>query len=190
MHDPEKMIWPNVLASTKCGPVGDSGDEARFFAEAVTNDNECVVRTSVYWYTPQDGSSPVLMIEIDDEPEDELSNDITIRVRRNDGLVYEGDRADQENVEPRRPEDVNVRNMSSIQANALDIPTLNEWLKDDLPHATYVVDGDEAMGRRLSEESYHEHVENIHEARKVLNEMGLSRPQLDRLATMILKEES
>jgi hypothetical protein len=96
MHDPEKLIYPHVLASTKSGPVGDSGDDTRFFAEVVTNDNETVVRTSIYWYTPQDGGSPVLMIEIDDEPEDELSNDITIRVRRNDGLVYEGDRASQE----------------------------------------------------------------------------------------------
>jgi hypothetical protein len=45
-------------------------------------------------------AEPVLMIEIDDEDTGgPHPMDIRIRVRRNDGLIYEGNRAEQENKE-------------------------------------------------------------------------------------------
>ena len=95
MSDPEKLIYPNVLSSTKSGPFGDA-PEMRYFAEALTNNHDTVIRTTVYWHTPEDGE-PVLMIEVDDEDYDGPDPmDVRIRVRRNDGLLYEGTRADQE----------------------------------------------------------------------------------------------
>jgi hypothetical protein len=67
-----------------------------------------VVRTFVYWFIPEEGE-PVLMIEIDDEsrwgtPEE---TDVKIRIRRNDGLMYEGHRADQDN-KPDAPDEPQV----------------------------------------------------------------------------------
>jgi hypothetical protein len=102
VSDPETLIYPDVLASTKSGPMDDGwgGKEKRHFAEAVTNNQDTVVRTIVYWHTPE-GEEPVLMIEIDDEEATGWSNDfmdITVRIRRNDGLIYEGNRATQEGV--------------------------------------------------------------------------------------------
>lgn len=94
--DRETLIYPNVLAATKPGDPESPGT----FAEAVTNNHDTVVRVFVYWYTPEDGE-PVLMIEVDDEdtPGGRDNMDIKLRVRRNDGLVYEGTRATQENKE-------------------------------------------------------------------------------------------
>lgn len=96
MADPEKLIYPDVLA--KMVP-GESGSDARYFAELTTNNQDTVVRVYVYWYLPEEGE-PVLMIEIDDEDEPESPDnmDIRVRVRRNDGLVYEGTREEQEGV--------------------------------------------------------------------------------------------
>lgn len=98
MIDREKFLYPNVIASTK------AGDEPEFatFTEALTNNQETVIRTTVYWYIPGDGEEPVLMIEIDDEEDDpnhKDNMDVTVRIRRNDGLIYEGNRASQENIE-------------------------------------------------------------------------------------------
>lgn len=73
--------------------------------------------------------------------------------------------------------------------NAMKIPTLEEWLVDDLPNATLSMSGDEAEGRRLSEACYYEHLQGIKDARKQLESLGLSRQQLDQLATLILEEE-
>lgn len=93
--DRDTLIYPDVIAATKPGDV-EEPTTGHYFAEAVTNNHDTVVRTSIYWYTPP-GEDPVLVIEIDDEDTggpDEM--DIRIRVRRNDGLVYEGTRTDQE----------------------------------------------------------------------------------------------
>lgn len=94
----ETLIYPDVLASTKPGDV-EIKTSGHYFAEAVTNNMDTVVRMYVYWYTPEDGREPVLMIEIDDEDTGPDPMDIKIRVRRNDGLIYEGNCEDQENIE-------------------------------------------------------------------------------------------
>lgn len=80
----ERQLYPHVIASTV------AGDEATLFVEATTNNQDTVVKVYVYWYIPQKGE-PVLMIEVDDEdlPEGNDNMDIRIRLRRNDGLVYE-----------------------------------------------------------------------------------------------------
>jgi len=100
MHDVEKQLYPNVLGSTVSGPVDTEGGgrENRFYTQAVTNNQDTVIRTSVYWYIPSDGGEPALIIEIDDEedPNGPDNMDVRIRVRRNDGLVYEGTQADQD----------------------------------------------------------------------------------------------
>lgn len=78
--------------------------------------------------------------------------------------------------------------MSQTLENAMNIPTLGEWLAEDLPHVvTLTEDDDEAV--KISMASYREHLAGMHEARRALHELGLTRPQLDQLATMILKEE-
>jgi hypothetical protein len=90
----ETLIYPDVLASTKPGDAG-----AGRFAEAVTNNQDTVIRMYIYWYVPSDGGEPVLMIEMDDEDTGPEVMDIKIRVRRNDGLIYEGNQETQENRE-------------------------------------------------------------------------------------------
>lgn len=95
----DTMLYPHVIAATK---MGDKESEFAMFTEAVTNNQETVIRTYVYWYIPSDGGEPVLMIEIDDEEEDpdhKDNMDVMVRIRRNDGLIYEGNRASQENQE-------------------------------------------------------------------------------------------
>lgn len=100
MYNPETLIYPHVIGSTVNGPLGGRND-TRFFAKTVTNNMDSVIRTSTYWYIPEDGSEPVLVIEIDDEVTAPAKDtmDITVRIRRNDGLVYEGNQASQENIE-------------------------------------------------------------------------------------------
>lgn len=99
MHDVEKQLYPNVISATLAGKVGD-GEEVTLYTQAVTNNQDTVIRTTVYWYTPSDGGEPALIIEIDDEddPNGPDNMDVRIRVRRNDGLVYEGTQASQEYV--------------------------------------------------------------------------------------------
>lgn len=99
--DREYQIYPDVIASTKIGDE-DVESTGTYFAEAVTNNQDTVVRVEVYWHGV-DKKDPVLMIEIDDEdkPGGLDIMDVKIRIRRNDGLIYEGDRASQENPEER-----------------------------------------------------------------------------------------
>ena len=92
----ERLLYPDVLATTRDVEGGP------YFAEAVTNNHDTVVRMAIYWYIPPedaDDHEPVLMIEIDDEftsgPD---PMDVRIRVRRNDGLIYEGNQAEQKNI--------------------------------------------------------------------------------------------
>lgn len=85
----DTMLYPNVLASTR---MGDKETDFAVFAETVTNNQDTVVKTYIYWYIPEEGD-PVLVVEIDDEDTggpDPM--DITVRIRRNDGLIYEGTR--------------------------------------------------------------------------------------------------
>jgi hypothetical protein len=89
----ERLLYPDVVASTQMG------DYNRYMVTATTNNMDTVVKVHIYWFLPE-GKDPVLMIEIDDEdlPEGEDNMDINIRVRRNDGLIYEGTQASQENI--------------------------------------------------------------------------------------------
>ena len=89
--DREKLLYPDVIAKTV------PGDDGRYFAELTTNNQDTVVRVYAYWHTPEEGE-PALVIEIDDEddPEGPVNMDSLVRVRRNDGLVYEGTRATTE----------------------------------------------------------------------------------------------
>jgi len=94
----ERLIYPDVIAATKVGDSQEGEQRAvMHFAEFTTNNMDTVVRGSAYWYIPEEGE-PVLVVEIDDEdvPGSADNMDIKIRVRRNDGLVYEGTREDQE----------------------------------------------------------------------------------------------
>jgi hypothetical protein len=98
----ERLLYPNVIAATVAGDGPDprfseTPKEMRICASFTTNNNDTVIRGNVYWYTPSWGD-PVLLIEIDDEdmPDSPDNMDVKIRVRRNDGLVYEGTQADQE----------------------------------------------------------------------------------------------
>lgn len=99
--DREYLLFPDVLASTLPGDI-EMESTGQYFAQTVTNNQDTIVRTTVYWYLPEDGE-PVLMIEIDDEdkPGGLDIMDVKVRIRRNDGLIYEGDRASQENFEER-----------------------------------------------------------------------------------------
>lgn len=94
----DHLVYPSVLASTKPGdPTGPR--QAPAYVEFQTNNQETVIRGYVYWHIPPRDAKdpkPVLMIEIDDEDEGPDVMDVTVRIRRNDGLVYEGTRASQE----------------------------------------------------------------------------------------------
>jgi hypothetical protein len=93
----ERLIYPDVVASTVMG------DDRRYMVEAVTNNQDTTVRVYMYWYIPSDGGEPVLMIEIDDEDEPGGLDptDIRIRIRRNDGLVYEANREETKYIKER-----------------------------------------------------------------------------------------
>jgi hypothetical protein len=90
MTDLEKLIYPDVVAATQMG------DGNRYFAVATTNNQDTVVHVAVYWHVPEEGE-PVLMIEIDDETEPDAPDpmDIRVRIRRNDGLIFEGTPSEQ-----------------------------------------------------------------------------------------------
>lgn len=90
----DRMIYPDVVASTVMG------DDGRYFATVSTNNNQTAVKMHVYWYIPDEGE-PVLVVEVDDEPLPYGSDnsDIKVRVRRNDGLVYEGTEANSTYIE-------------------------------------------------------------------------------------------
>ena len=98
--DRDLLVYPSVLGSTKPGdPMGPRSAPA--FVEIQTNNQDTVVRGYIYWHVPprdEDDRTPVLVIELDDEDSGPDTMDINIRVRRNDGLVYEGTRASQENL--------------------------------------------------------------------------------------------
>ena len=89
-HDSDEVgartIYPHVVAKTE---VGDRGCA---FVTASTNNNDTTVQIYAYWYIPEDGSKPYLVIEVDDEPVD--SGDVHLVIRRNDGLIYEGTNAE------------------------------------------------------------------------------------------------
>ena len=100
----ERLLYPDVIVSQDAGE-GLHGDKppVRYFAKFTTNNMDTVVRGYVYWYIPPDDADdhePVLVIEIDDEdlPGGKDNIDIKIRVRRNDGLIYEGTQRSQENI--------------------------------------------------------------------------------------------
>lgn len=80
----DRMIWPDVIASTKMG------DNRRFMAEVQTNNNDAGMHIYIYWYLPDNGGPPSLVIEMDDEVLGDEGGEINVRVRRNDGLVAEG----------------------------------------------------------------------------------------------------
>lgn len=92
--DRDTLIYPSVLGSTKPGdPL--SPQSAPAFVEFQTNNQDTVIRGYVYWHIPPadaENREPVLMIEIDDETDPGAAHpmDVTIRIRRNDGLIYEG----------------------------------------------------------------------------------------------------
>lgn len=94
MTELEKLIYPDVVAATQMG------DGNRYFAVATTNNQDTIVKVVTYWHVPEEGE-PVLMIEIDDETDEGAPDpmDIRIRIRRNDGLIYEGTPSEQENKE-------------------------------------------------------------------------------------------
>ena len=93
----ERLLYPSVIGGTVTGDGGQDPDPARLCATFTTNNQDTVLRGIVYWYIPEEGE-PVLIVEIDDEdlPDSPDNMDVKIRVRRNDGLVYEGTRATQE----------------------------------------------------------------------------------------------
>ena len=82
-----RMLWPDVVASTKMG------DDRRFIAEVQTNNNDAGMRIHVYWYLPDNGGKPSLIVEMDDEVLGGEGGEINVRVRRNDGLIFEGTEA-------------------------------------------------------------------------------------------------
>lgn len=87
-EDRDLLVWPDVVAATVMG------DDTRYFVEASTNNNETPVKVYIYWHIPEDGDGPpVLMIEVDDDVETE---DIYLRIRRNDGLVAQGTPAEMQ----------------------------------------------------------------------------------------------
>lgn len=130
------LIYPSVLASTKLGDPVD-GTDAPAFVEFVTNNQDTVIRGYVYWHRPDEENedrTPVLMIELDDEDEGPDTMDITIRVRRNDGLVYEGTRSDQEvhgwDVTRERPEEYERWQYEANNGDTL--LGFLDWLKDNV----------------------------------------------------------
>jgi len=89
----EKLMFPDVIASTEVDGTG------RYFVTATTNNHDTVVEVSVYWYTPTDGGQPALMIEVDEASDGENPMDINLRIRRNEGLIFEGTRAETTYIE-------------------------------------------------------------------------------------------
>lgn len=85
--DRDRTIWPDVLGGTKMG------DGRQIFVEAQTNNNDAGMHIYIYWHIPPedaDNHEPVLVIEMDDEVLGDEGGDINVRIRRNDGLIFEG----------------------------------------------------------------------------------------------------
>lgn len=85
--DKNRPVYPHVVAST------EMGDGGRTYVAATSNQRDTVVEVLVYWHIPEDGE-PVLMIEVDEASDDENPTDINLRIRRNEGLIFEGTRAE------------------------------------------------------------------------------------------------
>lgn len=81
-----RLAYPHVVAATEVG------DEGRMFVTASTNNHDTIVEVQVYWYLPKDGGEPVLMVEVDEASDGPDPMDINLRIRRNDGLIFEGTR--------------------------------------------------------------------------------------------------
>lgn len=85
--DRDRLLWPDVVASTTMG------DDRRYMVEAQTNNNDAGMRIYIYWHLPPEDAEdrqPVLMIELDDEELGDEGGEINVRIRRNDGLIFEG----------------------------------------------------------------------------------------------------
>ncbi len=80
----DRLIWPDVVASTTMG------DDRRYMVTAKTNNNESTAEILIYWHIPPDGGRPVLMIEVDEDTDDD--SDIPLRIRRNEGLIFDATR--------------------------------------------------------------------------------------------------
>jgi hypothetical protein len=91
MSELDNQLYPDVVAATVMG------DDRRYLAVATTNNHDTIVKVSVYWYIPE-GEEPVLMIEIDDDtyPYDSDPMEVRVRIRRNDGLIFDGTPSEQE----------------------------------------------------------------------------------------------
>lgn len=77
----DRSIYPHVVAKTEVG------DDGKIFATLSTNNNDTAVQIYAYWYEPEDGGRPALVIEVDEDPP--LNDDIQLVVRRNDGLIHD-----------------------------------------------------------------------------------------------------
>jgi hypothetical protein len=89
----DRLAYPHVVAATEVG------DEGRMFVTASTNNHDTVVEVQIYWHFPADGGEPVLMVEVDEASDGEHPMDINLRIRRNDGLIFEGTRAETTYIE-------------------------------------------------------------------------------------------
>ena len=94
----DRLAYPHVVAATE---VGDGG---RMFVTASTNNHDTVVEVQLYWYIPPEDAEdrePVLMIEVDEASDEPDPMDIKLRIRRNDGLIFDGTRAETTYIEER-----------------------------------------------------------------------------------------
>ena len=90
--DKDRLVYPHVVAAT------EMGDGGRCYVAATTNNHDTVVEVLVYWHIPEEGE-PVLMIEVDEASDGENPMDINLRIRRNEGLIFEGTRAETTYIE-------------------------------------------------------------------------------------------
>lgn len=94
--DENRPVYPHVVAST------EMGDGGRTYVAATSNQRDTVVEVLVYWHIPEtegEPGDPVLMIEVDEASDDENPTDINLRIRRNEGLIFEGTRAETSYIE-------------------------------------------------------------------------------------------
>jgi hypothetical protein len=85
----DRLAYPHVVAATE---VGDGG---RMFVTASTNNHDTIVEVLVYWHIPPEDAEdrePVLMIEVDEASDGKDPMDVNLRIRRNEGLIFEGTR--------------------------------------------------------------------------------------------------
>lgn len=90
--DKNRPVYPHVVAST------EMGDGGRCYVAATSNQGDTVVEVLVYWHIHEEGE-PVLMVEVDEASDDEDPTDIHLRIRRNEGLIFEGTRAETTYIE-------------------------------------------------------------------------------------------